>query len=690
MVTNLKKALREPLWLIGILWPVILVVPYLPGPPRPSLGGLSWRQEIVLALLLGITTAFLLIRWKKSRVLSVILDVRSSTVLVTATLFTVWIFSSLTWSANPYAAAHYGFQWGAYLLFFILMRLVATHPRALRASIHMLASVVWLLAISCLIESIAGAPLTDHSLRLGVKPLLRGFSGFSEMMAVASPMFVGLTLGTRNRRRAAFYGATALWAWLATLQGLERAPILGAVAGLLLVGAGVITMRRFRLRGLQRPAFLAVAFFFITVLQASPVTFGPSNSPQQVTAFERFKNTSSAEPSTSVRLLFWACAWEMFRAHPVLGVGANNYEVAFPWARAQFSQSHPNSPLISLNEQLLTQYAHNEYVQILAELGSIGLVIFLGFSAALALMLWWAIRRARQPILALGCGAGLLAFAVSSGASAFSFRWIGSSLMFFFAAGLVSHFAANGQHSPTAISPEQPGPKGFSRMPAVAFPCVIGALLFSGTMLLWAGMHATNSVSHALAQMNQGSRTRAERLYLIALGCNPFDAATHYDYGSFLYQEKRVREAVPHLRYAVDHGINTSAGYANLAAAEEESQDLTAAELTLAYAVKVYPHSVFLRVRHAAALSRLGRSEESEVELSQALLIDSRAARGWYHLINFDIDSAMDSAKLDASIAKPGELLPENAVYVVLKENERRLNISPTSGWRGRMRATDN
>jgi predicted Zn-dependent protease len=193
-----------------------------------------------------------------------------------------------------------------------------------------------------------------------------------------------------------------------------------------------------------------------------------------------------------------------------------------------------------------------------------------------------------------------------------------------------------------------------------------------------------------LAQTNQGSPPRAEHFYLIALRCNPFEAATHYDYGSLLYQQNKLGEAVSHLRYAVDHGINTSTGYADLAAVEEAARDLPAAERTLAYAVKVYPHSVFLLVRHAAALSRLGRSKESEVELSAALLIDSRAARGWYQLINFDIDAALAAAKQDASIATPGELVPENAVYVVLKENERRLNISPTSGWRGRMRATDN
>jgi tetratricopeptide (TPR) repeat protein len=229
----------------------------------------------------------------------------------------------------------------------------------------------------------------------------------------------------------------------------------------------------------------------------------------------------------------------------------------------------------------------------------------------------------------------------------------------------------------------------WSKSLTLEFQSLVCALAFSVLMLLWASTQATNSVTHALAQTNRSS-VRAEGLYLIALLCNPFDASTHYDYGFMLYQQKRLREAVFHLRYALAHGINTSTSYAFLAAAEEESGDLNAAERTLKAATKVYPRSVFVLVRHAIALERLGRQEESDIEFSTALLLNSRAARGWYQLIKYDIDAAYFAARQDSGIAIPGDLLPENAVPMVLKENERRLNISPTTGWRGRVRTIDN
>ena len=72
--------------------------------------------------------------------------------------------------------------------------------------------------------------------------------------------------------------------------------------------------------------------------------------------------------------------------------------------------------------------------------------------------------------------------------------------------------------------------------------------------------------------------------------------------------------------------------------------------------------------------------------MSAALLIDSRAARGWQQLIEQDIDAAIVAAKRDpADVAMPGELQPEEAVFAVLTENERRFPEAAASGWRARM-----
>lgn len=674
------KAMRDPRWFVAVLWPLVLAVPYLPGIPKPSLGGLAWRQELAFAAVLVGTFGLLITRLDKLRTSIVHPNLPHPSLLISLVLFAVWIAASILWAANPYSATHHAFTWGAYLLFFGLLHFVAARPRAMRASFYALATVVWILSLSCLIEWLGGDALSDHSFRANLKPTFRGFSGFGETMAVAAPIFGALALSVRKPRQAVLCGATSLAAWLVVLQAYQRAPILGAVAGLVVLGVGLVFFKGCRPRSLQRVGVLLAGLIVVAFLQLVVFAVTPG---EPLTALERLKTTSTEEANTKVRLLYWGVGLEMFREHPLLGVGANNYEVAFPTAREQFAATHPASSLLGMNEQLLTQYAHNEYIQILAELGIVGIVLFSAFCLLLARTLWGALRHSRNPLLALGAGAGLVAFFLSSAASAFSFRWFGGGLMCFFAAALVSHLSkassATGQADSAVVS--EPSP--FHRaVPAAAFG-------FAVIMLIGAGMQAMNGVTHAWAQTST-TPSQAERLYRQSLRFNPFDAASHFDFGSLLYQQRRYDEAVYHLQYAVGHGFNTSTSYAVLAAAQEELGDIAASERTLAIAAKAYPRSVFILVRHAAALNRLGKSEEAEKQFSQALAVDARAARGWYQLINFDIDAALSAAQKDSSLAKPGELKPQTAIYLVLKENERRLNIPATSGWRGRVGAFAN
>ena len=668
------KTMKDPRWLIGMLWPLVLAVPYLPGIPRPAAGGFAWRQEFAFAVLL-VATSGLLLRRKSLSNFGFSALPQNRSLFLTGILFVFWISASVVWAENKYSAAHYAFTWGSYIVFFALMHLVAARPRVLRASFYSLGGIVWLLSLSCVIEWLGGAALTDHWLRATVKPLFRGFSGFGEMLAVAVPIFGALALSVRRRRQAVLCGATSLIGWLGILLALQRAPILGAAMGFLLLGIGVLVFKGCQPRNKQRVAMLFASVVVIAVVQFVGLTAiaGDNSSVGQ-----RLQATSLSEGNTQARLLYWGVGIEMFRAHPLAGVGANNYEVAFPKAREKFAAAHDGSSLIVLNEHLLTQYAHNEYVQILAELGIVGIAIFAAFCIFLVRAFWKALHTAKRPLLALGAGAGLLAFHLSSGASAFSFRWFGGGLVCFFAAALVSYLAS-------PVHQKQPAPNTLLQPSFVRIRLVpVGVFAFAVVMILAAGMQGLNSVTHAWAQASN-SPVQAENLYRRSLHLNPFDAATHFDYGSFLYQQRRYHEAVAQLQYAVDHGFSTSTSYAALAAAQEEGGDLAASERTLAIACRTYPQSVFLLVRHAAALSRQGRNAESDGQLAKASAIDERSARGWYQLINFDIDATLIAGQKDSTITMPGDLLPEKAVFLVLKENERRMNIPAGSGWRSRV-----
>jgi O-antigen ligase len=666
----MREHTRHPLWIIGALWPLATVVHLLPGFPRPVPTSFLARQETWVALLL--TTTLLLLLRRVRRTGAWPSPPRDELFLLAPLLsFALWGGASAFWARSPFAALNYALIWGAYFLFFVLMRRVAQRPRLLHASLTALAAVTCLVAALCALEYLSGSPL-----------LFRYYLGLGEPAAVTFPLFSALALGLRRRRAALLCGATASLAWLTTTLSLERGPTIAAAAGLLLVAACALKGREGRGGRLRRAGLLVTTCLLLTALQTAPSFFATAEAPSapgattDTSVVTRLATSSAADPNTRVRFLFWGAALEMLREHPLRGVGANNYEVAFPGARAEFSAEHPDSPLIGLNEAELAQQAHNEYLQIAAELGAVGVLLFAAFAAALLRVTGRALSGAPSP-LAVGAGASLLVFAISSGASSVSFRYTGSGLLFFFVAAIVSRPRASAARS---SRPAPAAPPAYLR--AAAGAALALAALTLGVMCA----QAVSITLHGAAQVSADAG-RAGRLYRGSLDLNPFDAAAHYDYGTRLYYAGRAAEAVPHLRYAVERGINTSVCYAHLAAAEAEAGDLKAAERTLAFASGVYPRSVFLRVRHSAALAELGQSEGAQSEFAAALMIDEGAALGWEQVINHGIDAAALAARRDRRQAAPGGLHPEECVLLTASENERRKGIFSRAALRFRAEA---
>jgi O-antigen ligase len=655
----MRENIRHPLWTIGALWPLATIIHLLPGFPRPVPTSFLARQETWIALLLTTTLLLLLRQVRQTGAWPSGFRRGELFPFLPLLSFVLWSGASALWARSPSAALNHTLTWGAYFLFFLLMRHVAGRPRLLRASLAALAALTCLVAVLCALEYWSGSPL-----------LFRYYLGLGEPAAVTFPLFFALALGVRRPRAALFCGATASLAWLTTTLSLERAPTIAAAAGLLLVAACALRGREGRGRRLRRAALVVITCMLLTALQTAPSFFAGSapsvaGEAPKTTVIARLAATSSAtDTNTHVRFLFWGVAIEMLRERPIIGVGANNYEVAFPEARAQFSAKYPDSPLVNLNEAALAQQAHNEYLQIAAELGAVGIFLFAAFAAALLWVTGRALFRAPSP-LAVGASASLLVFAVSSGATSVSFRYMGSGLLFFFAAAVVSRSRVSATRS---SRPLPTAPPVYSRVLAG------GALAFAALTLGVMCAQAVSITLHGAAQAGADAG-RAEQLYRASLKLNPFDAATHYDYGSMLYYAGRAAEAVPHLRYATERGFNTSVCYAHLAAAEAEAGDLQAAERTLAFASGVYPRSVFLRVRHSAALSELGQSESAEREFAAALIVDEGAARGWGQVINNGIDAAAFAARLDHRQARPGELSPEECIFLITSENERRKGI---------------
>jgi O-antigen ligase len=168
-------------------------------------------------------------------------------------------------------------------------------------------------------------------------------------MALASPFVF-----SRDRPAPAklLAGLSVAFLLFAVLLTLSRGGLIALSAALLV---GIFVAYRARLRVLVATGLVvlgAVIYF--------------SSNPQ---AFERVTASDGGSGRTDI----WNIGWRMVEDHPVRGVGAANFQVS--------SIHYLLEPgAIRFDEYVVDQpaVAHNMYLQVLAELGIVGLVLFLG------------------------------------------------------------------------------------------------------------------------------------------------------------------------------------------------------------------------------------------------------------------------------------------------------------------------
>jgi O-antigen ligase len=178
---------------------------------------------------------------------------------------------------------------------------------------------------------------------------------------------------------ATFVGACALLCSAALLLSWSRGAWLGFAAGL-----AVLVLFLPRRRWVGFALLLAALAVFWVGMQVGLV---PSSVAERLISFQedlrfgdvRGVDINDANYAVLERLAHWQSALNMAGAHPWLGVGFGNYEPAYP-----------DYALINWPDPL--GHAHNFYLNILAEVGVIGLLTYL---ALWGIVFWQSLRLLR-------------------------------------------------------------------------------------------------------------------------------------------------------------------------------------------------------------------------------------------------------------------------------------------------------
>ncbi len=131
------------------------------------------------------------------------------------------------------------------------------------------------------------------------------------------------------------------------------------------------------------------------------------------------------------RPMIWQAAINMIKAHPIVGVGTNTFVKVY----ARYCL--PTDPF---GRDPLGPYAHNQYLHLTAELGVVGLTVFILLLVVVGRMVARGLvlrsRAPAQAMVSIGCGAGLIGYLIAGLFESSLFHSRGS-VMFWFLVGLI-------------------------------------------------------------------------------------------------------------------------------------------------------------------------------------------------------------------------------------------------------------
>ncbi|MDD2353724.1 MAG: O-antigen ligase family protein, partial [Atribacterota bacterium] len=122
-----------------------------------------------------------------------------------------------------------------------------------------------------------------------------------------------------------------------------------------------------------------IVFFLLLVIITSAVIFIPNPLNERGTVLYRIKSRTSIHQLTqgssiSRRIAIWKFTWMMIEDKPILGSGLGTFQYNSLRYQAEFFGQDNNRDKYPYG---IADKAHNEYLQLWAELGIIGLVIFI-------------------------------------------------------------------------------------------------------------------------------------------------------------------------------------------------------------------------------------------------------------------------------------------------------------------------
>lgn len=558
--------------------------------------------------------------------------------IVSIAVFIAWSAASVFWAASFGSVVHHTLLWSIYLIAFLLFTGYLPSPIAsTRFCITTFVIVSLILGFLCIFDYLTVIDFTSSEGDIRIR-----YGKYAELLVTLSPVLWAAAIYVRQRQRMMLLLIAGLLSWITAMLSLSKGAFLAGIIGFVIffTGSALFSTTAFRKR------VMTFAALWIVITIGTQVFFSWFSAVPSTTSYI----TGSADQTrttSAMRVFVWKVGRQMSTDHTLFGVGADNFGLAFNTERIAYRKNFHDVPSEEIAEDYIVERAHNEPLQVLCELGIVGIVLFsIPFVIFAGIFFKLLFRRRRlQPVI-WGAIAGITAFLVSSQFSSFSFRSAQNGFVLFMV---------------LAIAVKKMSP---SRAPAKAGMFASPAFLLSFAALV---LSTSFCISKCIAEYHVYSAERSE-FYSDAHDHYQATVAIDPEYaGAYLSHASRAavtdNDAAARLtRIAIDHGLGVTAVYSQLAKEHAKAGKTAEAEAAYREGLAIFSRSIYLRMEFAVFLEGLGNTDDAAEQAAIARSVDLRQANGWYWIIKEGSVAAFYRSQKDSSIAPPADLRPHNAV----------------------------
>lgn len=391
----------------------VLLVPLFYFPVTQSV--FRTPKEVLFLFLLFLGTAAWLIKTIESREVSI------PKLAVSIPLLAFWFisfFSMIKADFNYYARRDL-IALSSYLLFFALLISSLKNKKQVNRIFFALITVAFIAAVYG-ISQFYGYSFT---FKLPSTDRLRLYSTFgnpnrvAHFIATVLPISFSLLLLKRDKLWKTLLLLSITASYIFFLISGTRTAILalffGIISWILLFFIGKLKAKSIFKQNWGWLTALTLTLIFFTVIYSTNNPLSNPDKGRSEFTSERFKQSlaqGTMEDSAAKRLWNWRVTLNMVKDNPILGVGIGNYRCLSAEYQGEYIEKHPDDSHYPRN----LKEAHNDYLQIWAETGSLGLLAFLAFLFTLCIIGLQAVMKSTgkftEGLLIIGILSGLVIY----------------------------------------------------------------------------------------------------------------------------------------------------------------------------------------------------------------------------------------------------------------------------------------